>query len=111
MTIEDERIGSALYFISNSISESFDVDAIARHVGVSRRWLEFRFRKELGKSPYQYVLDQRLEYARRLLSTDPKAKIHQVARQSGFGSAKQFTVVFQGRYEITPRDYRKSLNR
>lgn len=109
LAIEDERIGRALDFISNSISESFGIETIARHVGVSRRWLESRFRKELGKSPYQYVLHQRLEYARRILSSDRQAKIHQVARQAGFGSAKQFSVVFQTRYGMTPRDYRNSL--
>lgn len=110
LAVRDERIRNAIEYIIQHIEQPFDVDVIARHVGVSRRWLEYGFRKAVGESPYQYIRRQRLGHARHLLSKDRGMRIYEIARLTGFGSAKQFTVVFQQRYGMTPRGYRRSLS-
>lgn len=109
LAVRDERIRKAIEYIFQYIEEPFDVDVLARHAGVSRRWLEYGFRKSVGESPYQYIRRQRLEHARRLLTTDRRMKIYEIARLAGFGSAKQFTVVFQQKFGVTPREYRRSV--
>lgn len=109
LAIHDDRVRKAIEYIFEFIEEPFDVNVLARHVEVSRRWLEYEFRNAVGESPYQYIRRQRLEHARRLLTTDRRAKIYEIARLTGFGSAKQFTVVFQQKYGMTPREYRRSV--
>ncbi|WP_346124088.1 helix-turn-helix domain-containing protein [Nonomuraea roseola] len=62
------------------------VDALARRAGMSPRTFARRFHSAVGTTPLQWLLNQRLIRARRLLeSTD--LPIDQVAEHSGLGSA------------------------
>lgn len=105
----DSRVREAINFVFRNLHKPFGVNDVASHLGVSRRWLEYTFREDLGESPYQYIRRQRLEYARRLLSEEPSTKIYEVAQRAGFNSAKRFMTVFRQNYGLSPREYRRSL--
>lgn len=109
VAIHDDRIRKAIKYIFEFIDVPFDVNVLAKHVGVSRSWLEYEFRTVVGESPYQYIRRQRLEHSRRLLSMNRRTKIYEIAKQTGFGSAKHFTVLFQQKYGVTPREYQRSI--
>lgn len=106
--VEDARLREALAYLHQHIDEPITIDQIIGHTGVSRRWLEYAFRRVLHETPYQYLRRQRLALAKRLLTEDPAAKVHRVAQQSGFSSAKHLAIAFQQSFGMSPRDYRKS---
>jgi AraC family transcriptional regulator len=60
-----------------------------------------RFRATCGTTPYQYVLEQRLQRARVMLrqSADPIAHI---ARECGFGTASHLCARFHARFGLRP---------
>jgi transcriptional regulator GlxA family with amidase domain len=62
----------------------------------------------VGESPYNYMRRQKLDYARRLLTDEPDAKIYRIAQRIGFSSAKQLAKAFRREFGTTPREYRKS---
>jgi transcriptional regulator GlxA family with amidase domain len=70
--------------------------------------MEYAFRGALGESPYQYIRRRRLKLAQRLLDKQPTPKIHEVAKQTGFSSAKQFSMVFSQEFGASPREYQRS---
>jgi len=63
------------------------------------------FREEFGKPPHRYVLDRRLDLARRLLA-DTSLPIAEVATRSGFASQSRLATAFRKSFGITPRQYK-----
>jgi AraC family transcriptional regulator len=63
------------------------------------------FRQEFGKPPHRYVLDRRLEFARRLLA-NTNLPLAEVTARCGFSSQSHLSTVFQKSFGITPRQYR-----
>jgi transcriptional regulator GlxA family with amidase domain len=70
--------------------------------------MEYAFREALGQSPYQYIRRRRLKLAQQLLEKDARAKIYEVARQTGFSSAKQFSMAFSQEFGSSPREYQRT---
>jgi LacI family transcriptional regulator len=110
IAVSDSRIREAINYIFQHIEQPFGVGELAVHVGVSRRWLEYSFRENVGESPYKYIRRQQLEHARRLLAENPSVKIYQIAQRTGFNSAKRFMTAFRQSFGLSPREYRRSLN-
>jgi AraC-like DNA-binding protein len=83
------------------------VAAIAARHRVSPRYLRKLFESE-GVTFSEYVLDQRLALAHRLLSDPRRAgeKIASVAFEAGFGDVSYFYRAFRRRYELLPTDVR-----
>mgnify|MGYP003581299460 CR=1 FL=1 len=92
------------------IEDPIGVQELASHVRVSRRWMEYAFRDALGESPYQYIRNRRLKLAQHLLEEEPSAKIYQVARRTGFTSAKQLSMAFGQEFGQSPREYQRAKN-
>lgn len=85
------------------------VGDVLREVPISRRWLEARFRKFLGRSPAQEIRRVRLQTARDLLARSDLS-IEQVAAGSGFAGATRLGVAFREQFGRTPLAYRKQLH-
>jgi len=83
------------------------VDAIATRHRVSPRYLRRLFESE-NLTFSEYVLDQRLALAHRLLSDPRRArdKIASIAFAAGFGDVSYFYRAFRRRYDLLPTDVR-----
>ena len=77
--------------------------------GLSRSNLEKRFRSAVGHTIKDEIDTLRVISAKRLLS-DRKAKIYSVHKSAGFSSALHMRRVFMKIINMTPGDYRRSLN-
>ena len=82
-----------------------EIADIVKHVGVSRRTLELRFRESLKSSPHQELMRMRLELAKSLL-LESEVSITKIALSSGFGSSQMFSTVFKKQLGMTPTQYR-----
>lgn len=88
------------------------VNALALRHGMSPRSLQRLFEND-GTTLSQFVLDQRLAYAHRLLC-DPRRgaeKIAVIAFTAGFGDVSYFYKVFRRRYGLLPADVRANARR
>jgi LacI family transcriptional regulator len=110
VAFRDPRLREAIEYLNQHIGDPINVQELASHVGVSRRWMEYAFRAALGESPYQYLRHRRLELAQHLLEAETTAKIHKVARRTGFTSAKQLSVAFCQEFGCSPREYQRRKN-
>lgn len=108
VAFQDPRLCQAIDYVNEHIEAPMDVQEVANHVGASRRWLEYAFRDALGESPYQYIRGRRLKLARRLLEEQPAVKLYEVARRTGFSSAKQLSTAFSQCFGVSPREYQRS---
>jgi len=93
-------------WIAEHLDARLSVEELAGRMSMSVRNFERVFTREVGTTPSQYVLQMRVEAARRLLErTDGGLK--QVASSAGFGSVDVMRRAFIRLLAITPRRYRE----
>jgi len=93
-------------WIAEHLERKLSVDDLAERMSMSVRNFERVFTREVGSTPSQYVLQMRVEAARRELErTDDGLK--QVASHAGFGNVDVMRRAFVRLLGITPRRYRE----
>ncbi len=101
-----EGFAAQLDWILEHLDEPHTVGGLAKRASMSARTFARRFVDETGRTPMQWVTDQRVLYARRLLeATD--LDIDRVAQKSGFGTATLLRHHFRRVIGVTPSDYRR----
>lgn len=103
-------IQKLLGWIAENLDQDLEVEKLARKAGQSPRHFARVFAREVGKAPASYVLEARLERARRELEDSPQG-IKVVAARAGFGSEESLRRVFLRRLGVTPGEYRKRFQR
>ncbi len=85
---------------------SYDLDQIARDHGLSTSTFRRRWFDTLKTTPARYLLNLRLQNARRLLA-ETKLPVGEVAARTGFQDMFYFSRRFKLETELTPSQYRQ----
>jgi LacI family transcriptional regulator len=105
LAIADPHLARAMQFIHDHAGEPIHVADLQAAAGLSRRVLELRFKKLLGRPPYAEILRAHVERAKELLAhTDTPVK--EIAERAGFNDAKEFCTIFHKKTGMTPTQYR-----
>jgi len=96
--------------IESRLEADLTLQELASEVGYSRSHFLRMFHATTGTTPHRYVLNRRVERARRLLG-DPEMSIAQVAYCCGFSSQAHLTLAFRKVCGLTPGEYRRELFR
>lgn len=107
--VDDPQLAAAIKYMRDHAGQHFQIETVLKHVSVSRRLLEIRCRRHLHCTPQQYLRQMRVELAKQLLARNDELKLHQIARMSGFTSARHFRDAFQRVTGTTPAKYRLHL--
>lgn len=105
-----EGFAPQLDWILANLKEPHTVGTLAARASMSARTFARRFVEETGTTPMQWVTDQRVLFARRLLE-ETDLDIDRVADRSGFGTATLLRHHFRRVIGVTPSDYRRSFAR
>jgi AraC-like DNA-binding protein len=103
--IRDAAVAKAVHALHERPSETWSIDRLARHVGLSRTALTIKFREQVGLPPMRYLSDVRLRVAADRLATGALT-LAQVAAGAGYGSDASFAKAFKRRFGLTPAAYR-----
>tara|TARA_R110002095_G_scaffold155255_4_gene134837 strand:- start:3717 stop:4889 length:1173 start_codon:yes stop_codon:yes gene_type:complete len=107
---EDEQVRNAMDYIRQNIAVPVRVEEVATAASLSRRSLENRFQKTLGKSPAQIIRQSKLSHAMHLL-VETELTIQEVADRTGFFHVETFARFFKRETGSPPSLYRvKSFN-
>lgn len=95
-------------WIAEHLTELLTTQDLAQRMSMSVRNFERVFTRETGTAPAQYVLQLRVEAARRHLERTDRG-LKQVAAAAGFGSADVMRRAFVRLLGLTPARYRELL--
>ncbi len=101
------EVARALRFIRRREAECINAADVVAAVPVSRRWLEMKFKEEIGHGIYHEIRRVHIERAKTLL-VETDWSVSRVSRECGFNSAARFDVTFQDLAGMTPAEYRNA---
>jgi transcriptional regulator GlxA family with amidase domain len=90
------------------LADPISISDLARRAAMSQRNFARRFLESFGVTPYQWILRQRLQLARRLLETSD-LPVDAVADASGFVTAANLRARFTEDLHPTPSAYRRTF--
>ncbi len=106
LAIDDPDVTAALRFIRENAWRGINVADVLAKVPLSRRVLESRFQKCLGRTPHQEIIRLRIDRVKQMLrQTDVPLSV--IAQRCGFENSEYLSVAFRREGGQTPSSYRK----
>ncbi|MGW9043744.1 GlxA family transcriptional regulator [Streptomyces lydicus] len=104
----DDSLAPLLEWAATRLDSPLTLGRLAERAGVSSRTLARRFGEQLGTSPGQWLLGQRLDAARALLE-ETDLPVDAVATRVGLSSAVNLRRHFRAALGTTPGAYRRTF--
>lgn len=106
--MDKELVDKAMRVIDRYIDNvEFNVDILAREMGIARTKLFNKLKDITGQTPYDFIVTIRLKRAAIMLKEHPEFNVSEVSDKLGFSSPRQFSKSFKEKYLVTPQAYRK----
>lgn len=102
----DTQVSEALRYIREHAAQPLAVAEVASSAHLSRRVLEKRFRRQLGRSVFDEIRDQQIAHVRVLL-LDTNLPLEEVCARSAFANVSHMTSAFRKRVGLAPGHFRK----
>jgi AraC family transcriptional regulator len=99
------RLRRVLDYIGENLAGNLGLKKLADVAGMSPHYFSELFRTSVGRSPYQFVLSQRIEHAKECLR-DRKHSVLEAGLSAGFENASHFARAFRRHVGMTPRQFR-----
>ena len=106
---DQQQVDKVDSFIAKNIGAHITVDDLADLLHCSKFYFLREFKKLVGVTPYQYLLQKRLDQARGQLSST-KRDIAAVAFDLGFNDQSHFTRAFKKQFGVTPGQFQKQMS-
>jgi AraC-like DNA-binding protein len=97
----DNRISRVLAYIENNIGEECSLEKLSSKANLSTSHFKAEFKRQMGKSSGEYLMVQRMEKARALL-THTDIPIQLIAEQVGYTSQSAFSRRFSSYFGEPP---------
>jgi LacI family transcriptional regulator len=104
--IDDPDIIQVLRYIKQNSNKPLQVDEIANYVCISKRSLQLRFRKALGRSIHDQIVQAHFDVAKTMLS-ETNLPIDEIANRSGFLYTSNMRRAFKRLAGMLPQKYRQ----
>ncbi|MGO3238335.1 MAG: helix-turn-helix domain-containing protein [Psychroflexus halocasei] len=99
-----KRIKLAKEIIINRMVEPPTLKELAEEVGLSLKKLKEGFKEIYGDTVYSFLLNYKLEYARKLLE-DGQHNVNEAGLSIGYSTASHFITAFKKKFGTTPKKY------
>ncbi|HHF0518549.1 TPA: helix-turn-helix domain-containing protein [Vibrio alginolyticus] len=104
--LDQHQVDKIDQYIEENIGNNVSVDDLADLLGCSKFYFLREFKKLIGVTPYQYLMNKRLEQARVALSSG-SVNIALTAHEFGFNDQSHFTRAFKKHFGMAPGQYIK----
>src|SRR4051794_17565761 len=104
------KLRQAIEFMNEKLDLEHDVSlsSVAEAVGMSYFHFSRTFKQSMNMSPNNYLVERRIEHAKRLLG-ETNLPVVDIALRAGFASQSHFTTTFRKLVGATPKVFRDML--
>jgi AraC-like DNA-binding protein len=102
------RMAYVLRYIQDNLNEQISVEQLSKKAYMSVSSFYREFKNEIGSSPNDYIIDERIKLAEKLLR-QPNISVKEACLQSGFNSFSYFSRIFKKRKNFSPSKYKERL--
>ncbi|AOY74611.1 response regulator transcription factor [Clostridium formicaceticum] len=108
---KDDRqhfVEESIKYIKEHFREKLTLEMVASKVFMNPKYFSHVFKREMGISFTEYIIQLRIQYACRLLETT-NYPAYRISSECGFSDPSYFNRVFCGQMNMTPQTYRKNV--
>jgi AraC family transcriptional regulator len=102
-----QQLHQVTEYIQGHLAQQIHLADLAQVTGLSQYYFSRMFRQSFGIPPYRYLLQQRIEQAKKLLRRQ-ELSILEIAYQCGFANQSHFTKQFHKMTGVSPKIYQSS---
>ena len=102
------KLKLAINYINDHLDQTIKLNDIAEILDLSQFYFCHLFKQSTGIAPYKYVIQKRVQRAKKLLSHS-KVPLVDIAYECGFSSQSQMTKHFRKCEGMTPKVYRSNF--
>ena len=103
------KIRKAKEIVLERMTDPPSLENLAVEIGLSLKKLKEGFKELYGDTIYAYLLDHKMEEARRMLNSQ-KYNVNEVGLKLGYSTASHFIAAFKKKYGTTPKKYLGSVS-
>ncbi|MBL7886544.1 MAG: AraC family transcriptional regulator [Flavobacterium sp.] len=101
---QNNAIAQVIEYIRKNLKEDINLKHLSDKACMSTTSFYRFFKRELGMSPIEFVLSEKIKHAKKLLKS-PSIQINEVCYLSGFEDANYFIRLFKKYEGVTPKQY------
>ena len=107
---ETTKIQQAKDILLKNMSEPPTLQELANEVGLNIKKLKQGFKQIYGDTVYGFLIDYKMEYARKLLDSGTY-NVNEVGIKIGYSTASHFIAAFKNKFGTTPKKYILSIKK
>jgi AraC-like DNA-binding protein len=94
-------------FISQNRDTPLNVDKLSKYIGYNKSYLIRLFKKEVGLTPQQYILNEKVNRVKDTLTYSKPDSLSSIALDAGFFDQSHMNRNFKGSFGTSPQTYKK----
>ena len=110
MESDSRRVLKVKNYIAKNYMDEIRLTTLAEIAGMSPSAFSRFFKLHTGRNLSEYIIEQRLGYASRLL-VDTSKGIAEISYQSGFNNLSNFNRIFKKRKGCSPSEFRENYHK
>ena len=102
-----KKIKKAKDIIIENMTNPPSLVELSEEINLSLKKLKEGFKKIYGKPVYQFLIEYKMELAKKLLS-DNNYNVNEVSLKLGYSTASHFITAFKNKYGLTPKNFKQN---
>ncbi|WP_176706805.1 response regulator transcription factor [Paenibacillus hemerocallicola] len=104
-------VGQVEQYLKKNFRQSITLQSLSQEFGLVPNYLSVLFKREVGMTPVEYLMEYRIKEAKRMMDERPDLLLKQVASEVGYSDQLYFSRVFKKQTGQSPSEYAHSRQR
>ncbi|WP_412989178.1 AraC family transcriptional regulator [Pediococcus siamensis] len=104
--VYQDVIEPIISLVQSHYSQELDIKDFAKYSNYSEQYIHEVFRKFVGTTPHQYLLQFRIKKAKEFLMNNPELSVEEIRKKVGFNTSSHFISVFKKMENVTPGKFK-----